>query len=160
MKKKIILVAALTFVLTSIVWFVIMLHVVPKIEDDSYFIEDEVVEDDSHFADSLSTVRAELIGEWEPVELSQSRLLFTQYKTLVVTLINGSSSSITYSYFFDDYPYINEDKTDVDVVRISNDAIESASGNSFRYLIQKEANDTYLLIYSHSILSGKYKKVK
>lgn len=158
MKKKIILVAALTFVLTSIVWFLITRNIVTKSEEECNYIEDEVV--DIHFADSLSTVRAELIGEWEPVELSQSRLLFTQYKTLVVTPINGSSSSITYSYFFDDYPYINEDKTDADVVRISNDAIESASGNSFRYLIQKEANDTYLLIYSHSILSGKYKKVK
>lgn len=157
MKKKIILVAALTFVLTSIVWFVITRNIVTKSEEECNYIEDEVV--DIHFADSLSTVRAGLIGEWDPVELSQSRLLFTQYRTLVVTPINGSSSSsITYSYCFDNYPFIDEDKTDN--VRIFNDAIESESVHSFQYLIQKEACDTYLLIYSHSILSGKYKKVK
>jgi len=116
-----------TILLTSVFWIVIYLLISPKKSDDSEI-------------ENIADYSEEIIGEWQPTEMSDSKLIFSKYGTM---RIGDSPIDCNYSI-------------DKDVITIS---LFNIVDGSFRIKIYTESSDTYLEIFEMPQFAGKYIKV-
>lgn len=131
--KKIILTAVITFIITTIFWFIIGLAI--SNSNDSNSTNVDYAED--------------IIGKWKPIEVAEHQIEFSKYGTMIETI------SAKYNWK-KEYPY----SISGDQVTITQQDDKGNDIVHFTVKVTSDDSNTYLEIYDVTILSGKYKKIK